>query len=443
MAFTPAYPSATNTFIPTMNEEATAGLVVNFSRNPNTFALPRWASYTPVKKWTGLWLRMNIDQCARILDAKGNNNVWARGQDAPELTWNLESFAWQQFFTTRFLYGYQLPREAEQQADFSVVSQQNAVEAMRAMTQRTQIAVTKATDTTQYDSSHVKTATVWSGGYIGSGTPTAPYYKILLETMYQKIHLDSRGTIRPDDVVVVINPAQAQKIAQSQEVHTYLKESPSAWPQLTTSNPGQSPRSWGIPANLYGFQHVVEDSVKNPNAKGATSQAGEYIWPWDYVGMFARPGGLIAPEGAMSFSTIHVFLLEDMAVEQFDDPINRRTTSRFCDDFGVEVVAPVSGCLATSALASNPSAALFTPDGGFGGTGPTGVPVSDAATPGGQTPEFWANAGKFAEMESRVSQLSTLVENLRTENQRLQAEAVARNPEAPQEGAPGESRRRK
>jgi hypothetical protein len=407
MAFEPSVPSATNTFVPTMNAEGTAGLVVNFSRNPKSFGLPNWASYTPVAKEHGLYLRMNIDQCARVLDSKGNNNIWARGADAPELTWNLEGFQWQSFFTQRYLYGYQLPREAEQQADFSVVSQQNAVEAQRAMTQRTVIAITAALTTSEYDANHVATATAWGGGYINGGTPTAPYYKIMLETMFRRIHLDSRGTVSRNDVVVVLQPQQAALIGQSQEVHAYLKESPYALPQLQSENANQK-QHWGIPEYLYGFKHVIEDAVTNPNAKGASTQAGEYAWPWDKIAMFARPGGLVAPEGSMSFSTVHVFLKEDMSVETFDDPINRRTTSRFCDDFGVKVVAPVSGVIATAALSAEPTTfgdmpGGNQPQGGFGGQVIT---------------------GDVAEMERRINQLSEQFKELRADKQRAESEAA-------------------
>lgn len=420
MAFEPSVPSATNTFVPVPNQEGTAGLVVNFSRNPKSFGLPNWASYTPVSKWTGLYLRMNIDQCARILDAKGNNNKWARGQDAPELTWNLESFAWQPFITERYAYGYQLPREAEQWADFSVVSQQNAVEAQRAMTQRTQIAATLALTAGEYDANHVATATVWGGGYLGSGTATDPIFKRALETMYRRIHLDTRGTVQQSDMVVVLNPQLAHVISQGAEIHSYLQQSPYALPQMVGGEPGQN-NNWGLPQSYANFRLVIEDAVSNPNAKGAASQAGQYIWPYHTLAMFARPGGLVAPEGAMSFSTVHVFLLEDMAVEQFDDPVNRRTTSRIVDDFGTKIVAPVSGCLCTEALASEPIS--FVPPGG------------DAPLTGNYVPQgVGIPQGSLQELDRRISQLSDLLTHLREENFQLRQENVAlreQNPEKP------------
>lgn len=407
-SYTPSIPGPTNTFIPTMNEEATAGLVVNFSRNPRDFALPRWCTYTsPVKRWKGFYLRMTIDQCARVLDTKGNNCAWPRGADAPELTWNLESFGWMPFMTERFAYGYQLPDEAEQQGDFSPMTQNNAVEAQRAMTQRVQIGVTLATDTSQYDATHVDTATNWGGGYANAGTATDPIFKRMLETMYRRIHLDTRGVVKPSDMVVVMNPQTANLIAQGQEIHAYLKESPYALAQLKGREPGQND-TWGLPPFYAGFNIVIEDTVVNPNAKGATAQTGQYCWPWGTIAMFARPGGLIAPEGATSFSTIHLFLKEDMSVETFDDRINRRYTSRFVDDFGFTVVAPVSGCLATSVLASEPVA--FAGGGLPGGSFPTqGAPGISANS-----------TAELEEMKSQINQLSAFLEQLRGQNSRFE-----------------------
>lgn len=392
MAYNPSYPSGTNTFIPTMNSEATAGLVVNFSRNPKDFPLPRWASYTPVKRHKGFFLRMNIDQCARVIDPKGNNNIWPRGADAPELTYNLEAFGWMPFSTERYLYGFQLADDAERQGDFSPMTQNNAVEAQRAMTQRTVKAINVALTSGNYDSSHVATATVWGGGYLNAGTSTDPIFARALLAAYRRIHRDSRGTIKPGDCVVVLSPPAASVISLSAEIRDYMKGSPYALEQLRGDSPNQN-GVWGLPPVYAGFKIVVEDTVYNPHLKGETLQTGEYAFPWHTVGMFARPGGLIAPEGSMSFSTVHVFLKEDMSVEQFDDRINRRMTSRFVDDFSTEVVAPVSGVLITSALASEPVAAFPTqPNQPFGGRG---VPAS------------------YEEIQSQINQLSNLLDQLR------------------------------
>lgn len=409
MAYEPSYPSGTNTFIPTMNGEATAGLVVNFSRNPKDFKLPRWASYTPVKRWQGYYLRMNIDQCARVLDIKGNRNIWPRGNDAPQLTWNTEAFAWQSFMTERYAYGFVIPDDAEQQGDFSPTTQNNAVEAQRAMTQRTQIAVTAAITTGNYDASHVDTATNWGGGYLNAGTAANPIFKRALETAYRRVHLDTRGTVKPGDMVVVMDPATAHLISQSEEIHSYLKESPFALAQLKGDTPGQND-NWGLPPMYAGFRIEIEDSVKVSTPQNQTfGQDGTYIWPWDTVAMLARPGGLIAPEGATSFSTVHVFLKEDMSVEQFQDPINRRTTARIVDDFGIGVVAPVSGVLITAALETQPASSL----------------IGNLNPPPGTFTPVAADAGQF---QGQLDALWASLRALQNENQALKAQLAGGSP---------------
>jgi hypothetical protein len=59
----------------------------------------------------------------------------------------------------------------------------------------------------------------------------------------------------------------------------------------------------------------------------------------------SRPGGLVGVEGASSFSTCQIFAYEDMTVEQFNDPMNRRIEGRVIDNSVAAVVAPVGGYL--------------------------------------------------------------------------------------------------
>ena len=59
----------------------------------------------------------------------------------------------------------------------------------------------------------------------------------------------------------------------------------------------------------------------------------------------SRPGGLIGVEGSTSFSTTQIFAFEDMTVENWDDPKDRRIEGRVIDNSTVELVAPVSGYL--------------------------------------------------------------------------------------------------
>jgi len=422
MTYNPAYPSGTNTFIPRMDAEGTAGLVVNFSRNPAAFKLPRWASYTPVKRWQGLYLRMTIEECARMLDPTSNNNVWPLGNDAPQLTWGTEGFSWMPYTTERYAFGFVLPNEAEQQGDFSPQTQNAAVQAQKCMTARTQKAVTVGLTTGNYDASHVDTAANWGGGYLGSGTPSNPIFFKALQNMFRRIHIDTKACVTPNDMVVVMNPALANVISQSEEIHSYLKESPFALDQMRGNKDGQN-ANWGLPMTYAGFRIEVEDGVKTTTGKGIDPQDSEYIFPWDQLAMFARPGGLIAPEGATSFSTVHVWLKEDMTMESFDDPINRRTTNRIVDFFGVDVVAPVSGCICTATLASQPTASVLA---GAGTPPATGTPVPVSVAPA--DPQLQARLDELFRKFDAVQQETA---TLRQENEALRTQLASLSPESP------------
>ena len=57
----------------------------------------------------------------------------------------------------------------------------------------------------------------------------------------------------------------------------------------------------------------------------------------------SRPGGLVGVEGGANFATCTNFVYEDMTVETFDDPKNRRTSGSIVDNSVMEVTAPLAG----------------------------------------------------------------------------------------------------
>ena len=65
----------------------------------------------------------------------------------------------------------------------------------------------------------------------------------------------------------------------------------------------------------------------------------------------SRPGGLVGVEGSTSFSTCQIFAFEDMTVENWDDPRDRRIEGRVIDNSTSELVAPVSGVLVADVTA--------------------------------------------------------------------------------------------
>ena len=348
MAF--AYPSGFNTFVPSF--EASGHLVVAFSRNPKDFPLNKWISLTPVKKSVGYYLRITPEVAARVINNDLREFIWTDGDDAPDGNWGTESFSWFPFNTTRYSFPFRLGYKAEEQADWKILSAHSEFAAQDAMTARAVRCINKLLDSAQYASSHVKTATVWGGGFWSAGTSTSPIIKKSLNAMAQQIQLDTLGKVKPSDLNLVISPLTADIMARSAEIHDYAKGSYVVQRVLEDGavNPNQQ---WGLPPSLYGFPIVVDDTVQVTTKKGATTTTAYAFGPaaTGTAALVCRKSGLTSVAGGPSFSTIHVFSYEEMTVEQRDDPDNRRIKARVVEDYDVQVVAPATACLATNVYA--------------------------------------------------------------------------------------------
>jgi hypothetical protein len=341
------YASGTNTFVPSF--DATGQLTVAFSRNPKDFALNRYVTLTPVKKSTGYYLRITAEQAARVINSDYLREfVWHDGDDAPDGNWAAESFEFKTYHTERYAFPFRIGYKAEEQADWKIQAAYAEFAAQDAMTARSVKVLNKVTDTGNYEADKTSTATALVGGFLNTGSPTDPLLKEALNSMAFKIHKTTLGRVKPQDLVVVINPELADALARSQEVHAYLKESPFALAQIRGDSPNQN-GMWGLPETIYGYKFVVEDCVRVTNKKGATKAAG-YALSSNYLAMLARPGELTSIAGGPSFSSIHVFAYEEMTVESRDDVDNRRIHGRVVEDNGVEMVSPASSALITACL---------------------------------------------------------------------------------------------
>jgi hypothetical protein len=340
-----AFPSGTNTFVPSF--DATGHLVVGYSRNPKDFALNKYVTIIPVKRSIGYYLRLTAENAARILSADAHEAVWHDGNDAPAGLHNLESHEFHQYNTLRYAFPFRLGWKAIQQADWKVLAVHSANAAQQAMTARTLLTGSLITTSGNYATGHTDTATNLGGGFWSAGTATNPIIKKTLNKAAQKIQKSTLGVVRPKDLALVISPVVADEMGRSQEVHTFLKESQFALAQVRGDVENQN-GVWGLPTHLYGFPIVVEDTVRVTSKKGATL-ASDYLFDGNKAALIARPGQLVS-EGSRSFSTIIIFMFEEMSVESKDDPDNRRTAGRVVEDYAVVMASPISGYLITAVL---------------------------------------------------------------------------------------------
>jgi len=356
------FPSGTNTYLPSF--DATGQLVVSFSRNPKDFALNQYVTITPVKKSSGYYLKLNAEQAARVSHDDLKDHVWHDGNDAPHGEYNNEKFEWLNFNTTRYVFPFRLGYKAVDQADWKIVASYSAINAQQAMTARTVRVLDKLLAdsldghvVSMSDSSNPITSSASVGlhegepGDSGSDVTKVALLKKAFNHAAKRIHKDTLGVVGPKDLVVLINPDMADALSRSKEVHSYLKESPFALSQVRGDSESQNGK-WGLPDQLYGYKIIVEDTVRVRFKKGGSKSSSDpaYVLPSDQILMLARPGDLIGFEGSPSYSTVHLFAYEEMTVEQKDDPDNRRINARIVEDYGVEVVAPVSAFKFTNVL---------------------------------------------------------------------------------------------
>lgn len=360
MTLTAVHPGgAPNTYVP--STEATHNLIVDFSRNVQSFALNKWLHIVPVTKMVGLYTRMTVEEAGRLLSATGLNRLWLLGNDAPEHRGETEKFAFPTYRTNRYNFGFRIPKETAEEAAWDILAQHGRIIAQQAMTLRTQNAVTLVTtvgnwpaaNTIDVDSipSMASSPAQWD-----VSTTARLSIKKAIRYGLQVIQKETLGGIKLGDVKLLVGPELAGAMAESQEIADFVKGSPDAIRYL--KNELGPNAMYGLPQYLYGVEIIIEDAVKTASRKGASSITKEYVMGGDKACLLYRAGGsggksggndgLVGPEdsnAAPTFSTVTCFMKEEMTVETKYDDGNRVHKSRIVENYDIELTAPVSGFL--------------------------------------------------------------------------------------------------
>lgn len=342
------FPSGQNVYV--KDHESSGRLVVNFSRNVRDFAVNSYCQIVPTKKTSGLYLEMTIEEAGRIINSSLANFAWADGAPSPEGFEGTEKHEWKDFRCERYMFGVTLGDLTVDQASWDIKNQYAALKAQQAMTARTQLAITALTTGGNYDASHTEAVASISGntGTWAASTTARQDIKRSLNFAANVILKDTLAGIDINDLQLVMSPGCAKELAETQEIVDHIKGSPDALAQIRGELPGRN-AIYGLSDKLYGFPVVIEKTVKVTSRKGAT-KATSFVLGDSTPFMAARPGGLVGVEGAPSFSTCSIFMLEEMTSETFRDAKDRRTLMRVVENYDVVMTAPVSGFLFTSAV---------------------------------------------------------------------------------------------
>lgn len=344
------FPSGSNTFV--KDHEGSGRLVIDFSRNPKDFPVNQYAQVTPVKKTAGYYLEMTVEEAGRLLSTDGAEFRWADGADRPSGAHGTESFQFKEFRTERMSYDARLGEQAVDQAGWDISEQHLNIKAQQAMTSRTQDVVTCLTTTGNYASSHTSAVSSISGntGTWAASTTARQDIKRSLNYAAKKILADTLSAVRPRDLKLVLGVDEASALSECQEIVDYIKGSPHAFAQIKGEIENRN-HLFGLPERLYGYDVVIEDSMKETGRKGATSNKTN-IWPSGKAVLCARPNGLVGVANAPSFSTMTLFVYEkeEMLIEKRHDDWNKRYDISIIDNRKAAMTSQVSGYLFTGVV---------------------------------------------------------------------------------------------
>lgn len=343
------YPGSGNVFV--RDHSATNGMVVDYSRNIEKFALNKYVQYRTVSKEAGYYLAMDVEEAGRLTTTDGSQFVWGDGQPASEGNGETEKHEYLQYQTSRFEYPVALGDKLVDQATWDIVQQYSRMKGQQAMTNRTQQAITVLTTGANYASGHTSAVSSISGntGTWTASTTARQDIKRSLNFAAETILDSTLAGLELEDLILVVSSGAAEKMSLAQEIVDHIKHSDLALAQIKGDLPGRN-AIYGLPDKLYGFPVVVEKTRKTTNIRGATKSVSS-VHPEASPFMAARPGSLESPEGGPTFSTCTLFLFEEMTVETLRDlEWNRRTLVRVVDDFVAIMTSSISGFLFTSAV---------------------------------------------------------------------------------------------
>ena len=327
-----------NTFVPTFSP-ATGQLQIEFTRSVNQFPITRYAQIVPVTAMKGYYLKIDEEETARMVNTQ--DAQWPLGEDRPTgINSDFEFIAYQ---TQRFQNSFSIPQETARQSAWDIVASHARIQAAKMMTHRAYRAASTLTTTANYtlNSNYFPKSITLAGsaGYIGAAADSDPVQKIVRAAMEQIIK-NTVGVVTPKDIIMVMNPTTARKIASDPGVREYVKNTPHA---LSALQGDATFSTYGLPQTLFGLGGVVvDDTVSVTTRKGGANTRG-FFYGGDTPGVVfvSRPNGLIGNEGP-SFSSLTVFAYEDMTVETLEDPWNRRIKGSVVDNSAIELTAPLA-----------------------------------------------------------------------------------------------------
>jgi hypothetical protein len=343
------YAGATNPFVPQYDTQAK--LIINYSRDPKKAKINELMTVRTVDKPIGKYLRIKPEVQGNITATWNQSRRWPDGAPRPLQLEAGQKFDFVEFFTERFIEDYPIGYLTEEAAVWDIVKTQSNVLANRMMRGRAKEFYTVLQDSSNYDSANTATATAAGGGLWSNATSTARYIQKSLRYGVEKILQSTMNGVTPEDLVLVLSPTVAGKMAESAEIADYMAGSPFSKSYLEGTGFKYQLGNFGLPPELYGIKIVVDPLVVDSAALGATSSKS-FLAGSTTAYLIARPGSVNGDAGGSSFGFIDCFVLKgwEMFTEVVDDYINKRKILNVIDHRQIKAVAPEAAFLFTSVV---------------------------------------------------------------------------------------------
>lgn len=351
MAFSASYQTAgpNSGYVPQFDKQA--NLVVNYSRNWKKNKVNELWTLTPVKLEIGKYPKINPKTKINVTDTYLQSRKWSDGQLRPVHQLGHTQIEWFEYFCQRYDETEVLGYKTKAQTVFDIEQVMIDQLADRTMVSRALQFYTELQDADNYLSSGTGTATATGGGKWDAATSTSRYIQKSLAAASQAILKNTGGSVKASDLVLVVGPSVAHKMAASAEIADYLAQNPVAPQYLQGDLFKDQLAMYGLPPYLYGIKVIVDENVRETAPLGGTSSVS-FMTGETSAYLIARQGGLVGMAGGGNFSFIHCFTYteEEMLVETLDDPMNKRFILAVVDTRDVKVVAQEAAFLFTAVV---------------------------------------------------------------------------------------------
>ena len=370
----PAYPGVAafstfgyqNVYIPGYmgDGELQKRLMVGFTLNEEEFPLNNYVTVFGADEPKFFYNRWYSADFARLPHATGLDMRWADGAERPRAG---EGPRFDAVSVETLRYG-DLDYIGDQVVDLSKIGplipiRQQAM-AGKFMLLRAAMTQTELTTSTNYPSSGTKhyyatwtalAADAVAQGYpanyfgvsgvnfIGDGTLNDPLIGKAIKHGVLQILKRSNGRVKPQDLMLLMNPNTANRLANTQEVRVYIAQQINAIDTIKGQGDTAIWPTFGLPNPLYGLKVLVDPTVKVTTKQDHVNEDSQVFVVQDGLfSIIARPGAVSGMPGSEGFGSLALWQDKKFAMkpETFPDPQNRRIALGFADKFAVQLAAP-------------------------------------------------------------------------------------------------------